>query len=99
MFAGLLTLLGAGIGGQQALVDQLFNTELSGPVGLQQAGMHKPRGVFARLGMLNFVVKDGPQQHRVEGASPGLTADGGNEAFDLLEGVAPQRLPLIQACC
>ena len=63
--------------------------QLGGSMGLQQAGMRQPGGVFAWLGMLNFVVKDGPQQHRVKGAFPGLTADGGHEAFNLLERVAP----------
>ncbi len=91
-------MLGGWLGGQQTLVDQLFHAQLGGPMGLQQAGMRQPGGVFAWLGMLNFVVKDGPQQHRVEGAILGLAADGGHEAFDLLERVAPQRLPLIKPC-
>ena len=51
-------------------------------MGLQKPRVHQPGGVFTRLGVLNFVVQDCPEQHRVEEAGFGLTPDRRGETFD-----------------
>jgi len=63
---GCCNFLVCGLVREQPLVDQLTDAQLRWPVGRNQSGVGDEREPFSRFRVLDFVVEDAREQHRIE---------------------------------
>ncbi len=78
--------IGAGVGRQTVLVDQLGDGELRRTMGFDQSGVGDKRKTFSGLGVLNFVEQNGCDQHRIDAMLSRLLHDHRLELSELIEG-------------